>query len=120
VNWRLVGCGALAAAVFIGLGLWSLQLALGRPGCPSTLLWGDRSYSASGEPRESPVVGSGEPVKLGTTLVGALSRDLYGPAGSAPSPNAEDRPEVISLDCGDGTFLTYEFTSVLPTALPSP
>jgi hypothetical protein len=120
VNWRVLGCGALAAAVFIGLGLWSLQLALGRPGCPPTLLWGDRIYSASGEPEESPVVGSGDPDKLGTILVGPISRVVYGPSGSAPSPNTEDRPDTIALECGDGTFVTYEFTDVVPTARPSP
>ena len=120
MNWRAVGCAVLAAAVFIGLGIWSLQLAMGRPGCPPTLHWGDRVYAAVSDPTEFPVVASGEPVKLGTTLVGALSRDVYGPEGSAPSPDAEDRPDEIALECGNGTFVTYEFTSVVPTAPPSP
>jgi hypothetical protein len=120
VNWRAVGCAVLAAAVFVGLGLWSLQMAIGRPGCPETLLWGDRVYTAAGDPTADPVVGGGEPVRLGTTLVGIVSREVYGPPGSPPSPTSEDRPDEIALECGDGTFVSYEFTSVAPTTLPSP
>ncbi|MGH2462673.1 MAG: hypothetical protein ACRDFZ_03480 [Candidatus Limnocylindria bacterium] len=120
MNWRAVGCAVLAAALFVGLGLWALQMAIGRPGCPPTLRWGDRVYSASGSPGPSPVVASGEPVRLGTTFVGAVTREVFGPAGSAPSPEGEDRPDEIALDCGDSTFVTYRFTSVLPTSGPSP
>jgi hypothetical protein len=120
VNWRAVGCAVLAAAVFVGLGLWSLQMAIGPPGCPETLLWGDRVYTAAGDPTELPVVGREEPVRLGTILVGVVSREVYGPPGRVPSPSAEDRPDQIALECGDGTFVSYEFTSVLPTAPLSP
>lgn len=120
MNWRAVGCAVLAAAVFVGLGLWSLQMAIGPPGCPETLLWGDRVYTAAGDPTADPVVGGGEPVRLGTTLVGIVSRAVYGPPGSAPSPTSEDRPDEIALECGDGTFVSYEFTSVAPTTPPSP
>lgn len=120
MNWRAVGCAVLAAAVFVGLGIWSLLMAIGRPGCPETFLWGDRVYTASGDPTAVPVVGSGEPVRLGTTLVGALSREVFGPPGSAPSADAKHRPDEIAVECGDGTFVTYSFTSVVPTALPSP
>jgi len=119
VNSRAVGCAVLAAAVFVGLGLWSLQMAIGPPGCPETLLWGDRVYTAAGAPTALPVVGSEEPVRLGTILVGVVSREVYGPPGSAPSPSAEDWPDEIALECGDGTFLSYRFTSVAPTAPPS-
>jgi hypothetical protein len=120
VNWRLLGCAVLAAAVFIGLGLLALNLAMGRVGCPPTLQWGDRLYDAVGEPTSIPVVGGGEPVLLGSTFVGALTRDVYGPAGSSPSPDAEDRPDEIALSCGNGTFQTYAFSAVIPTARPSP
>lgn len=118
MNWRAVGCAVLAAAVFIGIGVWGLQMAMGRPGCPPSLQWGDRLYAAVGEPTATPVVGSGEPVRLGTTLVGALTREVYGPEGSSPSPSAGDRPDEIALECGNGTFVTYRFTSVLPTRSP--
>jgi hypothetical protein len=120
VNWRALGCAVLAAVVFVGLGLWSLQMAIGRPGCPETLLWGERVYAAAGDATALPVVGGEEPVRLGTILVGVVSREVYGPPRSAPSPSAEDRPDKIALECGDGTFVSYRFTSVLPTAPPSP
>ena len=120
MNWRAVGCAALAAAVFVGLGVWSLQMALGKPVCPPALQWSDRVYMAAGPATSEPVAGDGEPVLLGTTLVGTLSRDVYGPEGSAPSHLAEDRPDTIALECGDGTFVTYTFSDVLPTAGPTP
>jgi len=120
MNWRAVGCAVLAAAIFVGLGLWALQMAIGRPGCPPTLRWGDRLYTASSSPGAIPVVGSGEPIRLGATFVGALTREVFGPAGSSPSPDPEDRPDEIALECGDATFVTYRFTSVLPTNPPSP
>jgi hypothetical protein len=120
MSWRAVGCAVLAAAVFVGLGLWALQLALGRPGCPQTLLWGDRIYTSAAAPAASPEAGDGEPVRLGTILVGALSREVYGPEGSSPSLDDTDRPDEVALDCGDGTFVTYRFTSQVPTAPPSP
>ena len=120
MNWRAFGCAVLAAAIFIGLGVWGLQMAMGRPGCPPIVQWGDRIYTAIGEPTASPVAGSGEPVRLGTTLVGALSRDVYGPEGSAPSLNAEDRPEVIAIECGNATYQTYELSDVLPTPTGTP
>jgi hypothetical protein len=119
MNWRAIGCAVFAAAVFVGLGIWSLQMALGKPGCPPALQWGDRVYVAAGRATAEPVAGDGEPVLLGTTLVGPLSRDVYGPPGSAPSHLAGDRPETIALECGDGTFVTYTFSDVLPTAGPT-
>lgn len=120
MSWRAAGCAVLAAAVFVGLGVWALQLAMGRPGCPQTLFWDDRIYSSVGEPAASPALGNGEPVRLGTTLVGALSREVYGPEGSEPSLDPAHRPDQIALACGNDTFVTYRFTSTVPTARPSP
>ena len=116
MNWRALGCALLAAAIFIALGVLALNLAIGRLGCPSTLVWDGRAYAAVGAPTDDPVVGDGEPVLLGTTLVGALSREVYGPEGSSPS----DRPTELALACGDETFQTYAFSEILPTPLPSP
>jgi hypothetical protein len=90
-------------------------MAIGRLGCPATLVWDGRAYVAVGTPTDDPVVGDGDPILLGTTLLGALSREVYGPAGSSPS----DRPEVLALGCGDDTFQTYGFSEVLPTPTPS-
>jgi hypothetical protein len=107
VNWRLVGCGVLAAAVFVGLGIWALTLAMGRVGCPTTLYWGDATYLATGEPTAMPDVGDEEAVRLGFTFVGVLTREVYGPEGTSPSAEPSERPDRLALDCGDGTFQTY-------------
>ena len=120
MNWRILGCGLLAAAVFIGLGLLALNLAIGRAGCPPTIQWGDRLYDAVGEPTNVPVVGDGEPVLLGFTVAGALTREVYGPEGSTPSADPGHQPDEIALACGDATFQTYRFSAVLHTAEPSP
>ena len=116
MNWRLFGCALLAAGTFIALGLLALNMAIGRPGCPSTVVWDGRAYIAVGAPTAEPVAGDSEPVLLGSTLVGALSREVYGPEGST----ATDRPDEIALACGDETFLTYVFSETLPTIGPSP
>lgn len=116
MNWRLLGCALLAAGAFIGLGLLALNMAIGRPGCPSTVVWDTRAYAAVGTPTNDPVAGHGQPVLLGSTLVGALSREVYGPEGSTSA----DRPPEIALACGDGTFQSYVFSESLPTIGPSP
>ncbi len=116
MNWRLLGCALLAAGAFIGLGLLALNMAIGRPGCPSTVVWDGRAYGAVGTATQDPVVGDGEPVLLGSTLVGALSREVYGPEGST----ATDQPDEIALACGDDTFQSYVFSETLPSIGPSP
>jgi hypothetical protein len=119
VNWRLVGCGLVAAAVFVGLGGWALVLAMGRVGCPQTLYWGDEVSTAVGQPTATPDLGEGEPVRLGVTFVGVLTREVYGPEGSSPTAEPGERPDRVALDCGDGTFQTYaapEPNSRLPVA----
>jgi hypothetical protein len=107
MNWRLVGCGVVGAAIFVGLGVWALILAMGRIGCPSTLYWEDATYAAVGEPTSSPEVGEAEAVRVGVTFVGVLTREVYGPEGTSPTAEPADRPDQLALDCGDGTFQTY-------------
>jgi hypothetical protein len=114
MNWRAIGCGGLAIVGFIGIGVWGLVLAMGEVGCPPSIQWGDRTYAAAGPPTDHPIVGTGEPSRLGTTLVGALSREVYGPEGSTPSPNAVDRPTEVAVACGDGTFVTYRYDAAFP------
>ncbi|HJT64790.1 MAG TPA: hypothetical protein VJ839_08485 [Candidatus Limnocylindria bacterium] len=107
MSWRLLGCGLLGAVVFVALGIWALTLAMGRIGCPATLNWDDQIYVAVGETTSTPSLGEGEPVQLGVTFVGVLTREVYGPEGSSPTAEPRDRPEQLALACGDETFQTY-------------
>ena len=108
MNWRAIGCGLLAAAVFVGIGLFGMSLAFSRlDGCPSLLQWGDRAYLPRGAVSASPSFAEGSPVEIGSTFMGLTTRRVWGPPGSSPSPLAADRPDLIILDCDDGTFQAY-------------
>jgi len=126
VNWRALGCGVIAAAIFVGIGLLGMSLAFSRyDGCPALLQWGDRSYEPAGPTRAAPSFDqTGDPVQLGSTFLGLGTRAVFGPAGSRPAAKGADRPKQIALDCGDGTFQTYRLARVLgpsgTAASPSP
>jgi hypothetical protein len=117
VNWRLIGCGVLAAVVFVGLGVWALSLAMGRIGCPSSLYWEEAVYRAVGAPTSTPDVGEAEPARLGFTFVGVLTREVYGPEGASATAEPGERPDRLALDCGDGTFQTYVASDAKSRAL---
>jgi hypothetical protein len=116
VNARAIGCIGLGALVFLLVavaGIW-VSLGSGTPvGCAEVLRWTEDRYVAVGSPLPSPGftdVGTdaGEPVHIGSTLVGIATRDVYAPPGSRPLPSAGNRPPAMAVACGDGTFQTYE------------
>jgi hypothetical protein len=108
VNRGAIGCAVIAALAFIGLGVFALSLTSTDVSCPQALRWADLSYVAVGSPGPEPELADGqEPVLAGSTLFGLQSRDVYAPAGTAPGASGADRPEVLALDCGDGTYLAY-------------
>ncbi len=112
MNWRAIGCGLLAAAVFVAIGLYGMSLAFSRlDGCPSLLRWGDRTYLPQGAVSSSPSFAQGSPVEIGSTFMGLTTRRVWGPPGSSPSPLAADRPDSIILDCDNGTFQAYDVKS---------
>jgi hypothetical protein len=112
VNWRAIGCGLLAAAVFVAIGLYGMSLAFSRlDGCPNLLQWGDRTYLPNGPVSASPSFAQGSPVEIGSTFIGLTTRRVWGPPGSSPSPLAADRPDSIILDCDNGTFQAYRVKS---------
>ena len=121
MNWRAVGCLVIGVAVFVGIGLLGMSFAFrAQPGCPDRLQWADRTYLAQGTPAPSPAFASpGEAVPIGSTFFGLTTRQLYGPPGSSPSTQAEDRPEAIALDCADGTFQAYAWDRVSRSPLPT-
>jgi hypothetical protein len=121
VNWRVIGCGGLAIAVFLAVGLLGLSFALrGQVGCPAIVGWQDREYLAEGTPAPSPAFAEpGVPGSIGSTFMGLTTRAVFGPPGSSPSTEAADRPDTIAIDCADGTFQTYRWDGITRTPAPS-
>jgi hypothetical protein len=121
MNWRAVGCLVIGVAVFVGIGLLGMSFAFrAQPGCPPGLQWADRIYTAQGTPAPSPAFAtSGEAVPIGSTFFGLTTRQMYGPPGSSPSAEADDRPETIGLDCADGTYQTYLWDGISHSPVPT-
>lgn len=124
MNWRAIGCGGLAAAVFVGIGLLGMSLAFSRmEGCPDRLQWGANGYLPVGATTDRPAFADGgEPVEIGSSFIGLTTRRVYGPPGSVPitslaSGMVFEQPQRIVLDCDDGTFQEY---AVEPSEEASP
>jgi hypothetical protein len=114
VNWRAIGCGLLAATVFVAIGLLGMSMAFSRlEGCTDRVQWGDAAYLPVGSPTGEPsFADGGDPVEIGSTFVGLTTRRVWGPPGSVPygsvaSGSVFEKPQQIILDCGDGTFQEY-------------
>ena len=115
MNWRVIGCGTLAIAVFLAVGLLGMSMAFnGLDGCPHRLQWGDRAYLAVGSPVAEPSFAEGSPAPIGSTFIGLTTRRVWGPPWSAPSQSAADRPDRIFLDCDDGSVQQFEVQTPAP------
>lgn len=121
MNWRAAGCGVLAIAAFLAIGLFGMSLAFrSESGCADTLRWADRVYPADGTPAPSPAFDvPGPAAEIGSTFIGLTTRKVFGPPGSSPSTEADDRPETVAMDCADGTFQTYRWDGVTRTPVPT-
>lgn len=121
MNWRALGCAGLGIGTFLAIGLFGMSLAFRPvPGCTDVLEWSDRIYRADGTPAPSPAFDeSGAAVGIGSTFYGLTTRRVFGPPGSSPSTDADDRPNVVALDCADGTFQTYAWDGITRTPAPS-
>jgi hypothetical protein len=110
VNWRAVGCGALAASAFILFGIVSLFRAFAPAECPPSLPYQPAAYQPVGSPVPTPGL-EGVPDRLelaGTTSFGFASWEVWVEPGRAPSASGEPLPQRIVLDCRDGTFQPYQ------------
>ena len=55
MSWRAVGCGTLAAGVFVAVGLFAILRAEPPPGCPTELAFTDvGAYEPVGSPGDAP------------------------------------------------------------------
>ena len=110
MNWRVFGCGTLAAAVFIVVGLLSVWRADAPAECPDRLPYEPAAYEQIGPATEEPILPgiSGRLERTGTVSFGLARWDVWVEPGQGPVASGESLPERIVLDCGDGTFHAYE------------
>jgi hypothetical protein len=110
VNWRAIGCGTLAAAVFVLIGVIGIWRAGAPEECPSVLPYEPSSYRPAGEPAGEPQLEGvdGELELAGTTSFGLATWDVWVEPGRVP-PTADDPlPQRIVLECGDGSYQAYQ------------
>lgn len=109
MNWRAIGCGTLAAAVFVGVGVFSVWRAYAPAGCPESLQYEPAPFLSDGAPTAQPTLeGVDEPLEArGQASFGLAAWQVWMPSGEAPIASGEPLPERIVLDCRDGTFQAY-------------
>jgi hypothetical protein len=109
VNWRALGCGTLAIAAFVAVGLFGISRAFAPAECPDGLRYEPAPYLAVGTPTEVPTLpGVDEDLEhSGNASFGLAGWDVWVEPGTAPVASREPLPEAIVLDCGDGTFQAY-------------
>ena len=112
MNWRAVGCGTLAAAVFISLALFAILRASAPAECPDGLPYEPASYKPVGDPTDSPNLEgvADELVHSGSASFGLATWPVWVEPGRAPTSSAATLPPRIVLECGDGTFQAYQRT----------
>lgn len=110
MNWRAIGCGSLAAAAFVLLGVVAIFRA-GAPGeCPGLLPYEAGTYEPVGTPMSEPRMdGVAEPLEAtGEVRFGAAAWMVHLQPGTEPRSSAEPLPRRIVLDCQDGTYRTFQ------------
>jgi hypothetical protein len=110
VNWRVIGCGGLAALVFVLVGIFAVNRAFAPAECPPTLPYEPASYQPVGGATDAPrLEGIDEELeRAGTTSFGLASWEVWVEPGRAPAASGELLPQRIVLACGDGTFQAYQ------------
>ena len=110
MNRRAIGCGTLAAAVFVAVGVFGILRAGAPAECPNLLPYQPANYepvgAATTEPAMEGIAGPLEPA--GSTSFGLARWEVYVEPGFAPAPSGELLPQRIVLECGDGTFQSYQ------------
>ena len=110
MSWRAVGCGTVAAGVFVVVGLFAILRAEPPPGCPADLsspmsASTSRSARRADAPRIEGV--SSSPVPGFQTRAGLSTFTVWVDPADAPAASSDPLPERIALECGDGTFQAY-------------
>jgi hypothetical protein len=110
VNWRAIGCGTLAAAAFILLGMWGISRAFPAAECPDVLPYEPAAYRPVGEATDEPrLEGTVDALeRSGTTSFGLASWEVWVEPGRAPAASGDLLPQRIVLACGDGSYQAYQ------------
>ena len=110
MNWRALGCGTVAAALFVAVGIFGIWRSFAPAECPDLLPYRPSAYEPVGAAASEPTLdGIAEPLEnAGSTSFGLASWEVHVEAGFAPAASGALLPQRIVLDCGDGTFQAYQ------------
>lgn len=105
----MIGCGTLAAGVFVLVGLIAIWRAEPPAGCPAQLEDPDGVYEPIGSASASPsLAGVDASLEPGfRTTVGFASWTVWVDPADLPTASAAPLPDRMVLECGDGTFQAY-------------
>jgi hypothetical protein len=109
MNWRAIGCGTLAAAVFVGVGVFAILRAGAPSGCPSLLPYQPAAFEPVGSPATEPrLEGVDAPLERGgSASFGLAAWPVWIEPAATPLASGAPLPERIVLECGDGTFQAF-------------
>ena len=109
MSWRAIGCGTLAAGVFVLVGLIAIWRAGPPAGCPDDLTYTDSAYEPVGPAAASPSLeGVDDQLEPGfRTTVGFSSWTVWVDPADVPTASSAPLPDRMVLECGDGTFQAY-------------
>lgn len=103
MNWRAIGCGSLAIAVFVIVGVWGIIRATAPAECPASLPYQPAAFAPVGEPMSSPALDDSDPlVQAGTAGFGFASWPVWLAPDQVPAASGDSLPARIVLECGGG------------------
>ena len=110
MNWRAIGCGSLAVAVFVLVGLFAIFRAGAPAECPTLLPYEPAAYEPVGPPTANPMLdGVSDPLaRAGSASFGLASWAVWAEPQRVPAASGDLLPQRIVLECGDGTFQAYQ------------
>ncbi|MCA1587673.1 MAG: hypothetical protein LC744_03095 [Chloroflexi bacterium] len=110
MNMRALGCGLIAAAGFVLIGVIAIWRAGAPAECPGLLPYEPAAYEPVGTPMPEPALeGVDGPLERAPQPVsfGLASWPVFLPPGTAPTASGVPLPPRIVLDCRDGTFQAF-------------
>ena len=113
MNWRAIGCGGLAVAVFVAIGIFAISRAQAPAGCPDRLPFEPVAYEADGAAADEPRLPGvdAELVPGGRASFGLAAWPVWVAPVDEPEASNAPLPGRFVLECGDGTFQAYRAAS---------